>query len=160
MAVSASASVMPEPSEDPIQLFDQSIGLAAQAELLRTLADRYPAAYLAARVIVQDKEVRDLWPDVRRSMIEGAFRDVANRHGLIARVKYNTKRNSHTEIEGGKFVLTQSVSMGPKLLPRSAVFRTLDALHNQPLFAGLKDQEHVVKPYFPHISSALSLNYP
>jgi hypothetical protein len=138
------ATAMPEPSGDPIQIFDHSIGLAAQAELLRTLADKYPAAYLATRSLVQDKEVRDLWPDVRRGMIEGAFRDVAARHGLVAHVKYNTKKNSHTVIEGTNFLLTQSVSTGPKILPRSAVFRTEDALHNQPLFANL--EENLNKP--------------
>src|SRR4051794_14247229 len=105
--------------------------------MFRRIKQTYPVAHRATTGLVQPPEVRDLYPDVRRALIEGGARAVAEMHGLTARVETNRSGNAHTVIRGGKFTLTISQVSDPSDRVRHAVFREEDALHNQPLFAGL-----------------------
>jgi hypothetical protein len=128
-------------SRDPVNLFDQSIAPPVQSELLRTIKQLYPVSYRATVDLVRTPEVGDLYPKVRRGIIEGGARSVAEKHGLSTKIETNRSGNTHTVIQSGNFFLTISQVCDPSDMVRHAAFRAEDALHNHPLFAALTEDE-------------------
>lgn len=133
--------LMPNTTYDPIALFDSSFSGQVQEDLLRGVAEAYPSSYRITADCMDEPEVRDAWPHVRRGRVEGVLRRVAQRFGLSVREDTNRSHNRHVVIGGGNFIVTQSVVGEPGLTVRHACFREAEAVNNYPLFADLQDDD-------------------
>lgn len=77
-------------------------------------------------------ERHDLWPHMRRALIEGDFRRLAAQHGLAGSVESNVRCNAnHTVVTAGRIDITQSYVDLRSELPRPAHFRKTMAQGSQ-----------------------------
>ena len=68
----------------------------------------------------------------RRALVEANLRNIAPRFGATATAELNsTKNHSHTSIQAGRFILTESAVETPGQVVRKAEFRATYARYNQ-----------------------------
>src|SRR5215213_2662557 len=108
-------------------------------DVLRALAAVYPGALADCRSKHPAPETHDLYPHVRRAMLEYQLREIAKGYtGIVASAELNYKGTSYyTLLRSGSVYLTANAVETPSARVRHAMYRETYARTSQPnLFGG------------------------
>jgi hypothetical protein len=94
-------------------------------DVVRLLLANYPHAEEICQESHAEPEVRDLYPHVRRAVVQGKpLRELANRYGVSASIEQDSKNShSYTLLTARNVLVTVSAVSHPNQIARSAKYR-------------------------------------
>jgi hypothetical protein len=101
-------------------------------DVIRLLAAVYRGAYQDCRINYAEPEAHDLYPQVRRAMLEGQLRELARSHGITASAETNHGGTSfYTLLASNNVLLTANAVDHPNIIIRRAAYRETYARASQ-----------------------------